>query len=668
MKTVLALFLILAASLHAQQPPAEPKPAEPKPAEEAKPAAEEKKEAAAPIAPATERNFRFTFDAGYRFLDDVRGDFATYRSVVNLGEGPKLFGGEFDWTDPKSRLFDRLSVAAHNWGGDPYNTLRVTAERSKVYRLRGDYRNISYYNFLPSFANPGTNFSFNERSFDLQRRSANVELELIPSSRIVPYLAYSRDSGRGTGITPFVTTGNEYPVATRIDDGTHYYRGGVRIESRWAHVTLEQGTARFKDDQQAFTATRNPGNRTTTLLGQTLVLNSLLEAYRVRGENYYSKAIITATPVGWANLYGQFLYSRPTTDVSYSDSARGNFYLGGTTFFSGLDSSASSEAKMPRSSGSFGAELRPLRWVRIMESWSTDRYHTASSALLAERFLFSSGPAQVRNLFSPGRLVVNYSRQQADLFVDVLPKVTLRLGHRYTWGDALVREPLLSQTPGVPGQGRIRMHSGLAGLIARPYSKLSINLDYEFSPGDENYFRTSLQRYHLGKARARWQAFKDVSFAASFQILDNRNPDRAIGYEYQSRVSSASVQWLPKGGKRIGLLGEYSRSTLRSNISFLVPLGLFSRQSIYLDNAHSATGTLDINLPHAPRLSVGGSLFRSWGSRPTRYYQPFGRIVAPFAKHIEGYFEWRWYGFSQPLFLLESFRSHQLQLGLRVSM
>ena len=59
-------------------------------------------------------------------------------------------------------------------------------------------------------------------------------------------------------------------------------------------MTLEQGATKFKDDQFVSTADRNFGNRTTTLFDQRLMLNSLSQAYGVRGDSTYTKALATA--------------------------------------------------------------------------------------------------------------------------------------------------------------------------------------------------------------------------------------------------------------------------------------------------------------------------------------------------------------------------------------
>src|SRR5581483_4113590 len=75
--------------------------------------------------PSTDQWLTGSIDFGYRYRTDVGGSFDSYRSIVNLGSGPKLFGADFTILDPHKKLFDRIDVRAYNWGGDPYNTAHV---------------------------------------------------------------------------------------------------------------------------------------------------------------------------------------------------------------------------------------------------------------------------------------------------------------------------------------------------------------------------------------------------------------------------------------------------------------------------------------------------------------------------------------------------------------
>lgn len=154
------------------------------------------------------------------------GSLNTYRSVVDLGSGPKLLRTEFTILDPKSRLFDRIDVRASNWGDDPYSTLHASVRKQHLYDFTADYRNIAYFNYLPSYADPllSRGVMLDERSFDIRRRMANLQLDLLPGNWLVPYLAYERSSGSGHGINTFVSDVNEYPVPTLIRDGQNHYR------------------------------------------------------------------------------------------------------------------------------------------------------------------------------------------------------------------------------------------------------------------------------------------------------------------------------------------------------------------------------------------------------------------------------------------------------------
>src|SRR5690606_35209915 len=139
---------------------------------------------------------------------------------------------------------------------------------------------------------------------------------------------------------------------------------------------------------------------------------------------------------------------------------------------------------------------------------------------------------------------------------------------------------------------------------------------------------------------------------------DNQNPAPVLDYEFRSRDAALALFWMPQNGRRFTLLGEYNRSTIDSTIAYPLPSAFnLIESSTYRDNAHSANALADINLAsiagQALKLSVGGAFFVSSGSRPTRYYQPVGRLSLPLGRHIQWNSEWRWYGFSEPFYLYE---------------
>lgn len=659
-----------------QQSGQKPEPSKP---EEAKPA--EGAKAEQPPAPAAEKWLTGEVDFGNRWLLNRQGDVNTYRSVVNLGEGPKLFAANLTLNNlGKSKWFDRIDFRMNSWGGEPYNTAAVDARREGLYRFTFNYRNIAYYNFLPSFADPlreSRGIFLDERSFDQFFRMSDFQLDLFPGRRIIPYVAYSRNGQRGSGISTLVLSSNEYPVNNRISNRADNYRGGVRFEfNRW-HVTLEQGAINFADDETTFwnpNGGPNFGNLAgSPFLGNTLTLAQGDQAYHIRSDAKYTRGLFTANPFSWLDVYGQFLYSQIHSTSDFSQRNQGTFFnLATFGFYSSQFQTLAAQAKQPHPGGSVGVVLRPFRRFRVFESYMTDRLHNVGTALLANTILTGGVPttSQVRDF---DRVVMTYNRQELNLLYDLSNNITLRGGWKYEWGDvsapaALVIESLGTET------AKLKRHVGLAGVNFRWRQKVTANLDYEGSPGDRAYFRTSVNEYQRARMRARWQALPSLSFGAVFVVFRNQNPNPDIKYDYLMRDNSVNVNWTPGGGKRFSFLADYSRSTLHSDILYRIPQTFGIDTSRYRDNAHTATSLVDIGLPGAksvqPKLTFGGSLFKSSGSRPTQYYQPMGRFSLPLGEHVRWYAEWRWYAMSQDFafYRFEGFRSNQFVTGFRLMM
>ncbi|MCC7173908.1 MAG: hypothetical protein IT159_01830 [Bryobacterales bacterium] len=647
-------------------------------------------EASSEPAQAAAAEPRFTLEVGNRWTSTLSGNRDVYRSLVDLGDGPKVLGLDLSLTRPGGGVLDQLEAHATGWGGDPYSTAWARARRGNLYDFTADYRNMVYFNALPSFANPGVDrgivaaisptppansavlFAGSQSTYNLHRRMLDTRLDLFPKSRIIPFLAYARDWGKGDGVTDFVADFNEYPVRNLLRDKTDHYRGGVRLQFNRAGATLEQGGTAFKDDQRVYLpASNNPGNRTTPFLGQPLNLTSLQQAYRARGDSLYSKALVSANPFSWINLSGQFLYSLPSSDVAMSQDNTGNFFSSSAfAFFTGERLLASTQSKQPHTSGSFTAELRPHRRLRVFESVMTDRFHTTSTLALLTDAL-SPGGSTTEGPAGLERLVLNYNRQEVNVIVDVAGGLTLRGGHRYVWGDAVTRAAALSQT-GTQRSAENRMHVGLAGLTYRPAQRLSLYFDYETGSADKNYFRTSLQDYHRARVRGRFQVSSSLSLTANAAQLHNENPSPASPYEFKSWSGSLGAFWTPGGGKWVSLMADYTRSSLKSELNFLVPQTLQPARSVYRDSAHVASSLLDLKIPHigagSASLGLGGSLYVSTGSRASDYYQPLGRLTIPLHRKASVFGEWRWYNYAEQFYRYEGFRTHHFVLGLRLAM
>lgn len=633
-----------------EQDPPKPEAAKPEPPKAEPPKTEN-----------AEKPSSVTVDLGARFLTGQHGSFNTYRSVVNLGEGPRVLG--FTATAKDTKAFDLLRLTGAHWG-DPFASAHLIVDKNSAYRATLQYRNMAYFNALPSFANPQLGrvgadaYTVNQRSLDTRQRLFNFDLDLRPAKRIRPFFGGGRHGGLGSGVSPIVLDENNYPVGTSIDWRYTDFRGGIHIDLERLHVTLEQGGAKFADDQTLFQLERNTGNRTLPYLGRTLALTNGRQTYVITGDNIYSSASLSVSPVSWLDANGQFFYARPRSDVSFHEANQGTLlWVDTVRFLSGQQSLASGFASQPRTSGLGGFELRPLARLRIVETFQTDRTHNAASLSLLTTLDTTALARQNLN----DRLVWNQNDQRVQAFFDVTNQLTVFAGHRYLWGDAQVRRAETNPGPPLEG-GKLSRHSAISGLVYRPTSRLRFNADTEVGRGDQTYFRTSLQNFEQMRFRGMYEIGHGWRAYGRFFRLSNLNPTAGINLDFVSQFSGATVDW---HRKNMTIVADYTRSTVHNDLFLIDPETLRPEHSLYRDNAHTGTLSADWQWKQA-QLTLGGSLLRTAGSRPTRYYQPLVRLVLPLHPRVSLFGEWRHYSLGQTLFAYEAFGVQQFTAGLRV--
>ena len=296
--------------------------------------------------------------------------------------------------------------------------------KSGVYDFNADYRDFAYFNFLPSYADPllGQGMVLDEQSFDTRRKIAALSLDIRPGHWWTPYFGWDHDSSSGHRRFGFCQRRQRtIPVPNTLRDSTDLYRGGVRFEKPRFHVTLEEGGTAFKSDQSLYQTpgSVNYGNFSAPIFGQTLDLTSLLAAYGIGGSSAYSKALLTANPTTWLDIYGQFLYSQPDTPTStISRTDAGNLYLQSQIlFYSSEQELITAAAQQPHTTGSLGAEIRPFKRVRIVESWMTDRLHDAGSSASLDTLLVAGRPSRSVRC-SPPRWRPTTARSRSTSFID----------------------------------------------------------------------------------------------------------------------------------------------------------------------------------------------------------------------------------------------------------
>ena len=79
----------------------------------------------------TENNFRGNFLFGYRLVD-TGGAYNKYKEDYNLEKGARLFNFNLSYAAPESlsKLFDRVDLNVYNLGGDPFESISLSIQKS----------------------------------------------------------------------------------------------------------------------------------------------------------------------------------------------------------------------------------------------------------------------------------------------------------------------------------------------------------------------------------------------------------------------------------------------------------------------------------------------------------------------------------------------------------
>ena len=671
---VCALALAMAANAHAQAGSEGPKEQQQAPAPTPPGPAPQQT-----ASPAPNEGFRWGLmegrsevEIGYRWVSQA-GNRDVYRSMVNLGEGPRLLRSSLSLVSSygAGALFDRLDLDIHNWGGDPYNTMRLRVGRSDLYELRLDYRNLNYYNFLPSYSNPllQSGSLLGQHSLNVTSRTTSAELRLFPHRRFRPFVGYSRTSGFGGGTTTISSTGNEFLVASDWRYAADEYRGGAELQLGRLTLTLEQGYRVLRNDSGAGRDDASSGNNSRLYLGKKITLDSADRAYRDRTTMPISRVLATWEPRSNLALTARYVRSSASVESEFSQLNTGSFVsLEELLFYRTGADRFDARAESPSQAGGFVLRYAPFSRMTLTNELDARSYEISGSALLGS-VLYGLTPVSgiapssgERRIDRESDSLVGYDhvRNQAEMEVEVGKGFALRGGHRYsrmevTLEDRSSREAEASSAASV-------QQAALAGFWFRRGRWLQLGLDYERSRSDRFLTRTDLFYYDQLRMNWRLRWGSKLSTSGHVALMQNNNSDSEIGLDSHNRSYAFTLGYEPS--ERFSLNLDYSRANLYSNLAILLPQTLDTDQSLFLERSHGVGGSVGFDIVRKIRAELGYRGVLNGGTAPLDYHQPFASIAVPLRNGLVWKTYWQYYGYNERSAGLQDHRSHLVTFAL----
>jgi hypothetical protein len=616
-----------------------------------------------------ERRYRFSLDAGNRWSSSFNGSRDLYRSHLDYGEGPRLFNGNFEISNPRgtNSLFDRFQLRLNDWGGEPHTSASVRMEKSTIYDVRFNYRNVQYYSSVPRFANPffeqGNVQS--QHVFDVGQRFSGVEARIFPGTTISPYLAFDRSDRHGPVRTTLAAAGDEFVIGSMWDTYSNDIRGGVNLGFSSFSLLLEQGFRQHREKTNLFTSGFQPGNSLRPIFGRDIILNDYQANHDSTVNIPFSNGAAVWRPVESLTLRANAAYSMANLKPHYSDSLAGNFFsLPLLAFFQGQRQQVFSQVKKPNFFGDFSAEWEAFGRFRLVENLKTHNYHVSSMALSNLVYLqFEPVLEQgIREQF--GQEVRedqflsfdNLTQELQGLFY-VTPRFIARLGHRYERREMQLQDRF-----------EFSRNVLLAGLSYDFTAGNRVSAEYEYGKTNRPILRTDIVDFQRARLRGRLTPFNGLQLEGSAMLFDHEN-DEASQIDFTSRTRDYALQLNYTPARRFSFSGGWERNTIRTNLLYIIPQTFTLDRSRYREKGNFGNAYLNVLLIRNANLSLGYSVWGVSGSFPLNYHRPVARLEVPVHERISFYGQWNYYGYNEKVaFLPQDYRTNLTVVGFRVAM
>ncbi|HKN16649.1 MAG TPA: hypothetical protein VJX47_06885 [Candidatus Sulfotelmatobacter sp.] len=524
-----------------------------------------------------------SIDLGVRD-SEVTGSSGMYGTLVNLHTGPRILDQTFSMRseDQHGFLFDNLYVNSTGWGGDANNVLRARAEKIHWYDFHASFRrdqNFFDYDLLanplnPSTSSPSVSVDNSPHSFATTRRMSDVDLTLLPESRVSFRLGYSRNNMTGPSYStvhlgteaslyqPWNTTLNSYRMGVdwkvlprtvlSYDQYLDYYKGDTNWQlSPFGQALLPTGSPVSLG--LVFNTAANqpcaiPAGSTSLVDSNGVLTNLSCNAYQSYSR---TERIRTSTPTErvsfrsnyWARLElaGSFGYSSADMTSPVNESFEGFQSRSSTRDYTFTGPTA---AHRISNVGDFSATVFLADHVRLVDKFSYWSFRSPGAANLLQTSDVCAPPNC--NLLTPLSQTTQttsatvtdesfnqtWKRNQIELVWDISRKFGARIGYRY--GDQEVTH-INNFTTGDVDHWLVHGHTAILGLWAKPIHGMRLNFDWEHTNNDDTIVRISPRKESRYRVQASYTPRPWAVLGGSVNIVEDRNNAFLVDYRGHNR-------------------------------------------------------------------------------------------------------------------------------------
>ncbi len=612
-----------------------------------------------------------SFETGYRFRT-VGGDFDSYRSIVNYGDGIRLLGSSLSINskDGHGRFFDEIVLTTVGLGNDPYESAVLRIQKNRLYRYDLTWRSNDYYN-------PGlrTGGATSPHLLDTIYHTQDQDLTLFPQSNIKFFLGYTRDHQEGPALSTETLFGsaipgnNEFPLFENVRRIRNEYRIGNEFKFFGIRVNWIRGWEDFKEDSPYVAGAGLglvPNNPTT--------VTSFQRNEPIHGTSPYWRVGLFSDHK-WFSVNGRFTYTSGNHDFILDETALGTARFGAAqnqqvvTF---------GDAERPVATGNLNISLYPTSKLTITNSTSVYSLRMVGNSTFEQ---FNNATLGI-DFVNFQYLGIRYISNETD--VNYQPTTVFGFYGGYQYTDRLIRSREDAIVQGtISGQDANQtnhLHDGIFGIRLRPIRPLTILLDSEVGSADTPFAPVSDGNYHTLGARVQYK-LKTLTLSAYTRANYNLNAVALSTYASHARTYAANAAWSPRDWFTVDM--GYSKlhlNTAGGIFYFANGQPISGEDSVYFSNIHTANVGARFGLRKYADLYVGYSHVQDTGDGrgnplgkpvatslpalqaaqtfPMLYLSPMARLSVRISERVRWNIGYQYYGFREDFYTGQGFRSN----------
>jgi hypothetical protein len=553
-------------------------------------------------------------ELGYRSTD-ISGSANMYDTLVNLQQGPRFLDETLSMQslDHQGLLFDNLYLNSFGWGGDPNNALRLRADKGKWYNLQGSFRrdqSFSDFDLLANPLNPSTSTPTIQAQnsphlFDTVRRMSDVDLTLLPQSRVSFRLGFSHNNMTGPSyssihegtdallLQDWNTTMNSYRfgvdwkaaprTVVSYDQFFDYYKGDTDYQLASFAPTLLSTGVPVELGLSIDTVNKEPCAvvpPATSLIVGGVLTNNNCSAYfsysrnqRIRTSAPTERLSMRSNNIQRLDLVASYSYSSANMSTPLDENFAGLITRTHTLAFNGTGTASAN-----RISNVLDAEatLHLTQHLRLIQKFYFWAYRIPQNGNFSEvdSDCPTTTPPTPCTLLTPLSVATptttptvalssfnqTWKRSQTELAWDISKKVGARIGYRY--GDRNFNH-FNDYLPGDLDHFVGLEKTALLGLWARPTHALRLSFDLEHSNYNAVFVRMSPRKEGRYRFQATYTPRPWATLGGSVNILQQSNGDIQTQYVGHNQNYGLTASLAPR--ERFGLDLAYNFNSVIQN-------------------------------------------------------------------------------------------------------